>query len=316
MWRGNPAKLKRLEEAMLRAEQVGNEEQIKTARQEYDDYAFKYKYSADVRAGRTVNIYRGEGAERKAVKEATLGEGEEFKEEAKRTLTWFSDAANIDSSTEDILSGEVGSRLKLIAVLFQLGGSVATSAVNAVSVAHSVPYLATYNPKRGYGGEFGFSASGAAMVRAAKNMRSPSLAEFAYVNEVATSQELQNKHGLSEDEAIALRDATAEGVLQAAQFNALVGTARGGVNSNKTAAIKGWMYMFSFTEQMNRRTTYLAAYRLERDRQLAAGASLADAQERAAEFGRKAVNTSQGEYAMYNNLKWLGVTSLPIHLYV
>ena len=287
---------------MLRAERVGNEEQIKTARQEYDDYAFKYKYSADVRAGRTVNIYRGEGAERKAVKEATLGRGEEYKEEAKRTLTWFSDAANIDSSTEDILSGEVGSRLKLIAVLFQLGGSVATSAVNAVSmVTHSVPYLATYNPKRGYGGGFGFSASGAAMVRAARNMRSPSLAEFAYVNEVATSQELQNKHGLSEDEAVALRDATAEGVLQAAQFNALVGTARGGVNSNKTAAaIKGWMYMFSFTEQMNRRTTYLAAYRLERDRQLAAGASLADAQERAAEFGRKAVNTSQGEYAMYN----------------
>ena len=90
-------------------------------------------------------------------------------------------------------------------------------------------------------------------------------------------------------------------MLQAAQFNALVGTARGGVNSNKTAAaIKGWMYFFSFTEQMNRRTTYLAAYRLERDRQLAAGASLADAQERASEFGRKAVNTSQGEYAMYN----------------
>ena len=302
MWRGNPAKLKRLEEAMLRAERVGNEAQIKTARQEYDDYAFKYKYSADVRDGRTVNIYRGEGAQRKVVKEATLGRGEEYKEEAKSTLTWFSDAANIDSSTEDILSGEVGSRLKLIAVLFQLGGSVATSAINAVSmVSHSVPYLATYNPKRGYGGGFGFSASAAAMVRAAKNMKNGKLAEFAYVNEVASSQELQDKHGLSEDEAIALREATAEGVLQAAQFNALVGTARGGVNSNKTAAaIKGWMYMFSYTEQMNRRTTYLAAYRLERDRQIAAGASIADAQERAQEFGRKAVNTSQGEYAMYN----------------
>ena len=81
----------------------------------------------------------------------------------------------------------------------------------------------------------------------------------------------------------------------------LVGTARGGVNSNQTAsAIKGWMFMFSLTEQLNRRTTYLAAYRLERDRQLAAGATPQEAQARAQEFGRKAVNTSQGEYAMYN----------------
>ena len=302
MWRGDPAKLKRLEDAMLRAERVGTPEQIKTARQEYDAYAYQYRYSADVREGRTVNIYTGEGEVRKVKKVPTEGRGENYREEAKKLLAWYSDAANIDNSTEDILSGEVGSRLKLAAVLFQLGGSIATAAINAVSmVTHSVPYLATYNPKRGYGGGFNFSKSASAMTRAAYNMKNGKLAEFAYVNEVATSEELQQKHGLSPDEAEALRDATAEGVLQAAQFNALVGTARGGVNSNKTAAaIKGWMYFFSFTEQMNRRTTYLAAYRLERDRQLAAGASLADAQERASEFGRKAVNTSQGEYAMYN----------------
>ncbi len=307
MWRGNPEKLNRLEEAMLRAERQGNPERIKTARQEYDSYASMYQYSADVGANKTVNLYGSENNDgtRKVKKAKTEGRGEYYREQAKRTLAWFTDAANIDQSTEDILSGEVGSRFKLVAVLFQLGGSFATAAINAVSmVTHSVPYLATYNPKRGYGGGFGFSASGAGMIRAASNMKNFKLAEFAYVNDVANgenSAQLQEKHGLSQDEADALFEATGQGVLQAAQFNALVGTARGGVNSNQTAsAIKGWMFMFSLTEQLNRRTTYLAAYRLERDRQLASGATQQEAQERAQEFGRKAVNTSQGEYAMYN----------------
>jgi len=304
MWRGNPEKLKRLEDAMLRAERQGNPERIKIARQEYDAYAAMYQYSADVGRSKTVNLYgkaNGDGT-RQSKKAQTEGRGENYREEAKRLLAWYSDAANIDQSTEDMLSGEVGSRFKLFAVLFQLGGSVATAAINAISmVTHSIPYLSTYNPKRGYGGGFGMTLSAAAMMRSSGNMWNKNLANYSYVNEVANNTELQQKHGLSEDEAIALRDATAEGVLQAAQFNALVGTARGGVNSNKTAsAIKAWMSMFSYTEQMNRRTTFMAAYRLERERQLAAGATQAEAQERASEFGRKAVNTSQGEYAMYN----------------
>ena len=52
----------------------------------------------------------------------------------------------------------------------------------------------------------------------------PKLAEFAYVNDVANgenSAQLQEKHGLSQDEADALFEATGQGVLQAAQFNAL-----------------------------------------------------------------------------------------------
>lgn len=304
MWRGNPQKLKRLEEAMLDAERTGNQELIKTARQEYDAYASMYQYSADVSPNKTVNLYssKEENGSRKSKTVQTEGRGETYREEAKRLLAWYADAANIDVSTEDILSGEVGSRIKLGAVLFQLGGSVATALINAVSmVTHSIPYLGTYNSARGYGGGFGITNSAAAMTRAGNDMKNGKLADYIYVNDVANDETLQAKHNLSEDEAIALRDATAEGVLQAAQFNALVGTARGGVKSNQYAtAIRGWMYMFSFTEQLNRRTTFLAAYRLERERQLAAGATEAEAQERAAEFGRKAVNTSQGEYAMYN----------------
>ena len=119
---------------------------------------------------------------------------------------------------------------------------------------------------------------------------------------------------MSKDEADALLDATASGVLQAAQFNALVGTSRGGRSSNRmNGAIKAWMSMFSYTEQLNRRATFLAAYRLERERVLAENnlgglanleANLPDeaafVKQQAMTFATKAVNTSQGEYAMYN----------------
>ena len=119
---------------------------------------------------------------------------------------------------------------------------------------------------------------------------------------------------MSKDEADALLDATASGVLQAAQFNALVGSARGGRTSNRmNGAIKAWMSMFSYTEQLNRRATFLAAYRLERERVLAENnlgglanleANLPDeaafVKQQAMTFATKAVNTSQGEYAMYN----------------
>ena len=67
--------------------------------------------------------------------------------------------------------------------------------------------------------------------------------------------------------------------------------------------------MFSYTEQLNRRTTYLAAYKLERDRLKAMSDVPFDnlsieqreqIYEKASLFATKAVNTSQGEYAMYN----------------
>ena len=79
--------------------------------------------------------------------------------------------------------------------------------------------------------------------------------------------------------------------------------------------------MFSYTEQLNRRATFLAAYRLERERILGANnlggmanleANLPDeaafVKQQATEFATKAVNTSQGEYAMYNRPEMLEET--------
>ena len=301
-WKGDPETLARL----YNATQQGTEAQKQQAQREYAAYAYKYQYMADKNTPTKAKNFKGNDM-------PNLGRGEDFRQEAVKLIDWYSNQANIQDSTEDILSGEVGSRLKLYAVLFQLGGSFATAAINLMSmVTHTIPFLGTYNHKTGFGGGFGMPKVAAEMSKAAWNVGNFRLADYDYVKEVANSasNSLRDKHNLSQDEADALLEATAAGVLQAAQFNALVGTSRGGVNSNSVAgAIKGWMSMFSYTEQLNRRATYIAAYKLERDRLKAnlntPFGNLPQEQqdqllENARNFASNAVNTSQGEYAMYN----------------
>ena len=298
-FRGNPRKLKTLEEATTQ----GTEAQREEARKAYDAYAYQYSHMADIGAV--------EAKDRNGNAIPNQGRGEDYRQEANGLMSFYSEAANIQDSTDDVLSGEVTSRLKLYAVLLQLGGSIATAAVNMMSmVTHAIPYLATYNPKRGYGGGFGFGKAAAAMTRAANNIKNFKLASYEHMVEVANSEQLQNQYGIKKHEANAMLNATAAGVLQAAQFNALVGTSRGGRDSNTyNGAIKVWMSAFSYTEQLNRRSTFLAAYRLEMERMLATiGTDISNLPEaerkelqlRAEEFATKSVNTSQGEYAMYN----------------
>jgi len=285
-WLGDPQKLKDLQAAIDAAATDG---QRVRAQRAYDEYAFMYKYMAPKAAGVTVNG------------EPTLGQGERYREEAKKLIRWYNDSSNINDSTEDMLSGEAGSFLKLITVLMQLGGSVASAAVNFVSLlTHSTPYLSYYNAKRGYGGGYGEAKAVTSLYRAALDVGSPKLEDAGFLNDLLVNGGY-DKYGLTEDETKFLFDATEQGTLQAAQFNALVGTARGKVFNNKAqAGIKAWMAMFSYTEQANRRITALAAYRLEKERALSQGLSEEQAIAEATEAARIAVNTSQGEYAMFN----------------
>ena len=285
-WLGDPQKLKDLQAAIDAAATDG---QRARAQREYDEYAFMYKYMAPKAAGVTVNG------------EPTLGQGERYREEAKKLIRWYNDSSNISDSTEDLLSGEAGSFLKLITVLMQLGGSVASAAVNFVSLlTHSTPYLSYYNAKRGYGGGYGEAKAVTSIYRAALDAGSYKLEDAGFLNDLLVNGGY-DKYGLTEDETKFLFDATEQGTLQAAQFNALVGTARGKVFNNKAqAGIKAWMAMFSYTEQANRRITALAAYRLEKERALSQGLSEEQAIAEATEAARIAVNTSQGEYAMFN----------------
>ena len=305
MWmKGNKKKLNRLKENMERVERTGTDEQIKIAQQQYDSYANQYRYSAE--KGQTLTVYKGSGRGREAMQVDTEGEGDRYKDIAGGLLDFYGKAGNLDVSTEDILSGEAGSIIKLLTVTSQLGGSVATGLINTMSMAtHSIPYLSTYNAKTGYGGGFGLSKSAGAMTMALKNMKNVNLENLDHVQKVADIKEgtaLRSKYNITLDEAQVLLEATEQGVLQAAQFNALVGTARGGLMAKKNlaGAVRGWMKLFSYTEQLNRRTTFLAAYRLQRDKLQTAGQSLKEASKNAEQFAIRAVNTSQGEYGMFN----------------
>ena len=314
LWMGDKNKLNRLKEKMESVERTGNDDQIKVAQQQYDSYANMYRYSAGDVTGETITVYKGSGRNREAVQVKTEGEGRSYRDVASGLVDYYGQAGKIDVSTEDFLAGEAGSAFKLLTVTSQLGGSVATGIINMVSMAtHSVPFLATYNPKTGYGGGFGLMNSNAAMIKALRNVKNVKLEQLSHVREVAAKDSkgnptpealaLQEKYGLTKDEAQVLLDATEQGVLQAAQFNALVGTARGGLMARKNLAgfVRLWMKTFSITEQLNRRTTFLAAYRLQRDKlQRAGDLSQSEIQKTAEEFALRAVNTSQGEYGMFN----------------
>ena len=319
LFRGDPSRLAELERETRR----GTEAQREEAMKKYEEYAYSYSHSADQGADRAkTRLGLLKAARNEQLTESDFipneGRGEDYRLEANKLIKFYSDSANIMDSTEDLLSSDVGSRLKLAAVLLQLGGSVATAMINLISLpTHTIPYLGTYNEARGYGGGFGLVNSAGAIMRSVSSIWRGGLANYDNIYEVAKGNNKdarQEELGISQDEADALLDATASGVLQAAQFNALVGTSRGGRSSNRlNGSIKAWMSMFSYTEQLNRRATFLAAYRLERERILATNnlGSLANLREnlpeeaafveqQATTFATKAVNTSQGEYAMYN----------------
>ena len=290
-WEGDDQKLQSLKAAVDNATSDG--ERARASR-EYDEYAYMYRYMKATGKGNTVEL--------DGKKVPTLGRGEDYRAEANQVLRWYSETTNITDSTEDRLSGEAGSALKLATVLMQLGGSVATAVINLASlVTHSLPYLSYYNSARGFGGGYGEVKASTALWKAASDLKNPKLSDAGFLNDLLRDGNYGD-FGLTEDEADFIFKQTEAGTLQAAQFNALVGTARGKVFNNKTqAAIRLWMSMFSYTEQVNRRITALAAYRLEKERLQSQGVT--DEQQliaTATEAARNAVNIAQGEYAMFN----------------
>lgn len=290
-WLGDPQMLANLEAAVTTAATPADKARAQRA---YDEYAYMYRYMRAA-AGENTVVINGK-------KVPTLGRGEDYREDAKELLRWYAESTNITDSTEDMLSGEAGSALKMITVLMQLGGSVATAAVNLMSLAsHSLPYLSHYNSARGFGGGYGQTKAATALWKAASNVKNFNLSDDLFLQQILKDGSFA-RYGLTREEAEFLFAQTEQGTLQAAQFNALVGTARGKVFNNKAqAAVKTWMSLFSYTEQFNRRVTALAAYRLEKDRLRAQGVTDNDQLVReATEAARVAVTASQGEYAMFN----------------
>lgn len=341
-WLGDDAKLKRKLETLKLVEDspTSTPEQIHLARQSYDEYAQMYRYSSARNPNNKITVFTNtaDGNTRKSKQVLGEGRGESYREQANEILAYYSDVDNIIDATDNILDdSSAGQYLKVLAVSSQLGGSVATGLINSMSmVTHSIPYLATYNPKTGFGGGFGITNASYEMQKAVRQMSDVvkqfrdkgSLADLDHMNAVAgydpearkfstdkkftdRAKQLQDRYNISPDEARVLRNATAEGVLQAAQYNSLVGTARGGLSNNVSDVLAKWMSLFSYTEQLNRRATFLAAYRLQRQRLQAATSDKSNKplplseinEKKAAEFAEIAVNTSQGEYSMFNRPK-------------
>ena len=232
--------------------------------------------------------------------------GNQFYNEASGLLQFIEN--NRDLNESDFGAGEVASKVRAYTSIFQLGGSIATGALNFIgSLTNSIPFLATYNPQTALGGGFGFGASFAAFQRALSNvglieaMKNSRLNTAEFYEEMATSPQLLKQYGLEAHEAKFIAREIREGTMIPAQTNALVETARGRVQSGALQkGIDGFMWTFNATEQASRRGVGLAAYRLEYARRKAAGSSDRDAAEFARAFAVETLKISLGEYSVLN----------------
>jgi len=229
----------------------------------------------------------------------------QFYNEASRTVSFLDDNRSVTESNFE--SGEVVSQVRAATSIMQLGGSIATGALNLISAyTNGLPFLASYNPSNGFGGGFGIGPSVAQFHIAAKQVGALGIANMKantaeFYDEVAKSKQLQDKYGLAVHEAEFIAREIREGAMIPAQTNALINTARGQISSGFARKfIDGWMLPFNLTEQASRRTLGLAAYRLEYERQIAGGRSEAKAKDAARRFAVDALSLTMGEYSVLN----------------
>lgn len=289
LWFGDDQKLRDLKRAV---DQALTPQQKAVAQKEYERYAHMYMYMKN--QGHTVEI-NGKKVE-------TLGRGEDTRGEALKLIKFQQERLNVADSTEEFLSNEYGAAMRTLAVIMQLGGSIATGLVNTLSLpTHALTFLSEHNHKTGFGGGYGWARSAKELAHAFNQMKNPSMANAATLNKIVEDGTWA-QYGLTEQEARFMQDETEGGMLMAAAADAMLGTARAKwFSGNKTtAAVKTWMWFFNYTEQLNRRTTALAAYRLEYARQKAAGKSDVDADYAARQQADTAVHTSQGDYSAAN----------------
>lgn len=293
LWNGSMAKLQDLKTAMENATGPDKDR----ARKEYELYRYQFYHSAPNSSENFIIDANGK-------KKATLAGAEDARRQGQEILEWYSSQTDLASTTEGLLSTKFGSDLKMITVLMHLGGQVASAALNLLSIlTHAIPYIAFYNEKRGFGGGYGLGNAMRELQRAMFDIKSPMFDDTNALQKMVDKGEW-GKYRLTEQEARDILKLSREGVLQAAQFNALAGNSRGRVFNNKAQGfIKVWMSAFSYTEQMNRRATALSVYRLEYNRSIAQGLTPDAAREDAMEAARRAVDYAQGEYGSFNRPK-------------
>ena len=287
LWYGNKTQLDTLERNWKALEEnpAASEADRLYAKRMYDTYA--YMYNETNPAGKAKR-------------------GNQFYNEASGLLQFMENNRDLDES--DFGAGEVASRVRAYTSVMQLGGSIATGALNFIgAMTNSIPFLATYNPQTALGGGFGWGKSFAAFQRALSNVglrraiQDSRLNTAEFYEEIAASPQLLEQFGLEAHEAKFIAREIREGTMIPAQTNALTETARGRTKSGLVQkGIDGFMWTFNSTEQASRRAVGLAAYRMEYERRKSAGASEKDAVEFARAFAVETLKLSLGEYSVLN----------------
>jgi hypothetical protein len=265
-WFGN---FEYLRDLQARFDAAADAAQRTVAEQELVQYAYMLRHMAPV--GRTFTITTTKGKQRIE----TLGQGNRGRAHAAKLLELY--AQNVDVAGDDIDTwlGKVGSGVRTFTVVMQLGGSVASGLLNLVSLPLAVaPYLAGFNYQTGRGGGFGDMKTATELGRATGNIsKMAGLIDEREKMQKMVARKEWTKYGLTEAEARMLLDMSDRGQLQAAQTYGLMGTTYNGIGDRTLrAASKGYMFFFNKLEAVSRAATSLAAYRLYRDRAIAAGA--------------------------------------------
>ena len=312
-----------LYQELLAAREGDNKEATMIAQERFDRMLRMYIETAGESPGSPATEYKYVDKYGKEQVAKTKGKGNRYKDKAAELLEFYTQQGDIAVSAEDAFSkSDTLSQFKSMAVLFQLGGSIAAGLINLVSQPlMALPLMATYNTKTGIGGGYGWGNTSAALSRANWNLKWPGWGDPDWIKKNVIDNSNYGTYGLSEDEAQFIYRQTKRGILDAALVNSLAGRARGNFfqNGTATAVSRGYMSVFATAEQLNRRAVALATYRLEKKRRMAANPNLKDGdflvddqlsdvvipadnpdlyyiEDKVNEM----VTKSQGDYAMYN----------------
>ena len=274
LWTGSKKRYDTLkaEYERLKAAANPNDDAISVARQKFEQYHRWY------------------------VTENAPTDGNKFYAEA-RSMVAFRDQQKGVLET-DLANNKHIAMVQMLTSVSYLGFMMASGALNVVSgFVNSPAALATTNHETGFGGGFGVYAAYAAMVRATKVAAGlGGQKDTAKYWQDLTPAQLQEM-GISAEARDFVALGIDSGILQAAQTNSLMGSARGRITSGGAQKfLMVYMAPFNWTEQVGRRTTALASFELMFQRHLAAGKSRAEAAEAASAFSTQMVLTTLGGY--------------------
>lgn len=234
-----------------------------------------------------------------------------YNERAKSMLAWMDSTGDIIHADDVWSNNDWSVATRTWAALAQLGGSIATGITQVLSLpTNSWAYLSSFNPKTGFGVGLGAGKAGKLLTQFLMSTANPKYADLAWLEARLKEFETDEKNGakytkdgLTGSELRFLKDMTEQQRLDAASFNAMTGTSKGRkITGNPTfqKLVQTWMFPFSYSEQVNRRVTLLAAYRGEYERQMATHGDPSIADVKAREVSTKALDATQGDYAQYN----------------